>query len=482
MNQPFVYLHRRGYRLVLRVLPALTVLCVIMALFFPPLRSVAILLFMVQLLWVGLQFRQTSAEHAILAKRQSLLYKYQGMFQVIENSSFQSPLLTEIHNELTRGEQAASHSIQSLARIVAAFDNRLNVLVALFLEGLLLWDMQCLLRLEHWRKTGSSSFEAWIAALARFDALVSLANLAFNQPELTYPEFSEQEVLTASRMGHLLISPADRVYNDFRLERPGDFVLITGANMAGKSTFLRTVASNIVLAMAGAPVCAASLVWKPTKLYSSMRTSDSLNKHESYFYAELKRLKELLDCLRNGEALFILLDEILKGTNSTDKQKGSRAVMEQILARQGTGIIATHDLELTKLEQQYPGRVRNLCFEIEIDRGLQAAQRGNHQNECAAAYAANGYRSTGASGIANKDRNCSSGECRNYGRNHKTPPGVRILVVSGSPDGWRETARQRVFSVEHFGFGKRFILSNFMRPKALPSCSWQCEGIMEPMS
>jgi DNA mismatch repair ATPase MutS len=138
--------------------------------------------------------------------------------------------------------------------------------------------------------------------------------------------------------------------------------------MAGKSTFLRTIASNMVLAITGAPVCASEFVFKPVKIYSSMRTSDSLNKNESYFYAELKRLKEMLDKLHTGEQLFIILDEILKGTNSVDKQKGSLAAMEQILKYNGTGIIATHDLELTKIENIYSERVRNMCFEIEIDQ------------------------------------------------------------------------------------------------------------------
>jgi DNA mismatch repair ATPase MutS len=150
----------------------------------------------------------------------------------------------------------------------------------------------------------------------------------------------------------------------------GNFVIITGANMAGKSTFLRTIATNLVLAMAGAPVCAAKFVFKPIKIYSSMRTSDSLNKNESYFYAELKRLKEMLDKLNSGEELFIILDEILKGTNSVDKQKGSLAAMEKIISHNGTGIIATHDLELTKIANRYPDKIRNLCFEIEIDQAL----------------------------------------------------------------------------------------------------------------
>lgn len=138
--------------------------------------------------------------------------------------------------------------------------------------------------------------------------------------------------------------------------------------MAGKSTFLRTVVTNLVMAMTGAPVCAKSFIFKPVRIFSSMRTSDSLNKNESYFYAELKRLKEMLDRLKKGDNLFIILDEILKGTNSIDKQKGSRAALKQILKYNGTGIIATHDLELAGIESEMPERIKNLCFEIEINK------------------------------------------------------------------------------------------------------------------
>jgi DNA mismatch repair ATPase MutS len=152
------------------------------------------------------------------------------------------------------------------------------------------------------------------------------------------------------------------------MDAEGTFVLITGANMSGKSTFLRTIATTMILAMTGAPVCASGFRFRPMKLFSSMRTNDSLNKHESYFYAELKRLKELLDQMRSGEKLFVILDEILKGTNSTDKQKGSKEALRQIMELNGTGIIATHDLELTKIADEYPGRIRNVCFEIDIDK------------------------------------------------------------------------------------------------------------------
>ena len=143
-------------------------------------------------------------------------------------------------------------------------------------------------------------------------------------------------------------------------------VILTGPNMAGKSTFLRTVGVNLVLAMTGAPVCARKFLFTPVKLYSSMRTSDSLRKKESYFYAELRRLKILKENLEQKEKILILLDEILKGTNSQDKQIGSKLFINLLIKMEGTGLIATHDVELGKMENEYPDQIRNNCFEAEI--------------------------------------------------------------------------------------------------------------------
>jgi DNA mismatch repair ATPase MutS len=244
----------------------------------------------------------------------------------------------------------------------------MNLVAAIFIEGLLLWDIQFMIRLEKWRLNEGSCFSRWIEALAKFDVLTSLAIYAFNHKDYVYPGIVEKPIINAVNLGHVLIPENERVCNDFIIENKGDHIIITGANMAGKSTFLRTVATNMIIAMTGAPVCATSYRFCPMPIFSSMRTNDSLNKHESYFYAELKRLKEMLDRLRDGEKLFIILDEILKGTNSHDKQKGSYAAMEQLIRNNGTGIIATHDLALAQIEKAYPRQIKNLCFEIEIDQ------------------------------------------------------------------------------------------------------------------
>ena len=368
IHEPGYYLSRKGLLVLAKLLPAITIASIILAIFIPFFRGLAIIFFLVQLFVIGTRLSHTSREHDKLSNRIELLRKYQFLLGTIEGKNFSGKLLRTINDILVKGNISATSSISKLVKILSAFDSRMNILIAIFLEGLLLWDLQCMIRLEHWKALQGKYFTQWIDGLARFDALTSLATFTFNFPKLTFPVISENAILDAKQMGHILIADSERVCNDFQLSNEGEFVLITGANMAGKSTFLRTVATNMILAMAGAPVCAESFSFKPLRLFSSMRTSDSLNKHESYFYAELRRLKEMLDRLQEGESLFIILDEILKGTNSDDKQRGSRAVLRKVMELKGTGILATHDLNLTTIEKEYSGRIKNLCFEIEIDR------------------------------------------------------------------------------------------------------------------
>jgi DNA mismatch repair ATPase MutS len=161
------------------------------------------------------------------------------------------------------------------------------------------------------------------------------------------------------------MDPVKRVDNEIRI-REGEFILITGANMAGKSTYLRTIGVNLILAMAGAPVCADAFTFTPIRIFTSIRTADSLQENESYFYAELKRLKVIIENLKNGKKLFIILDEILKGTNSTDKHAGSEALLKQFLSYKTTGIVATHDVSLGSLQERFPENIRNHCFEVDI--------------------------------------------------------------------------------------------------------------------
>jgi DNA mismatch repair ATPase MutS len=230
-----------------------------------------------------------------------------------------------------------------------------------------LWDIRSAIRVAKWQQRHAPNIEKWFYALAEFDALCSLAGFAYNHPGYAWPEITEEYFHMSGRgLCHPLMKPDVCVPNDIAIDSHPRFMIVTGANMAGKSTFLRTVGVNFVLACAGLPVCASQLRVSPCSLVTSLRTSDSLADGESYFFAELKRLKMMIDRLRAGERLFIILDEILKGTNSVDKQRGSLGLVRRLVALDACGIIATHDLALGGLVDELPDHVSNHRFEADI--------------------------------------------------------------------------------------------------------------------
>jgi len=303
----------------------------------------------------------------MLSRKVALLDKYAVRFKMIENQDFSSEFLKNLNNELSSGKQAASKSIRKLGRITASLDTRLNLLAGFTLNIYLLWDIRQMIRLEQWQHINKDCLPQWFNALSEAEAIASLGaftccNHGFVFPEINLSEFA----IKATEAGHPLIPVKIRVNNDISVTHRGHFNIVTGANMAGKSTYLRTVGVNMVLALAGAPVCAREFACYPAPVYTSLRTTDSLSSQQSYFYAELLRLKEMIDRLGKGEELFILLDEILKGTNSADKQAGSKALLTQLIGLGAAGFIATHDLELGNLEKSFPNEVTNYSFEAEI--------------------------------------------------------------------------------------------------------------------
>ncbi len=327
-----------------------------------------VMLVLVQLGITGALLRHINEIHSKVTSRLDTLKKYGRLLKIIQTAGFEAPLLKSIQRYLVTGGLQPSQHINTLAGISGALDNRLNIVAALLLNGLLLWDLNCVLLLERWNRRHRKQLPVWFDSIARMDACISFSVFTFNNQGFVFPvSVDEGPVLDARNLGHPLIAAGERVCNDFSIDDKGRFVIITGANMAGKSTFLRTAGVAFVLAMAGAPVCASEFRFRIMEVYTSMRTNDSLRKHESYFYAELKRLKQLIERIAEGKQVFVILDEILKGTNSADKQKGSAAIMELMISMSATGIIATHDLSLTSLEAKYPGLLKNKCFEIEIE-------------------------------------------------------------------------------------------------------------------
>jgi hypothetical protein len=324
VNSPSQFSRNYMFILISRVLPALTVgaLALVIAGIIPFFVFTA--LFLLQLGITGILLKRINDIHNRVTNSLETLKKYSELLQLIQGAGFESPLLKSIQRYLVSGGQQPSEHINGLAGITGAFDNRLNVVAALLLNGLLLWDLNCVLLLERWNRRHRRQLPVWLDSIARMDAYISFSVYTFNNREFIFPVPGEEgPVIFAKNLGHPLIPRNERVNNDFSIDNPGMYIIITGANMAGKSTFLRAAGLAMVLAMAGAPVCADVFHFRIMEVYSSMRTNDSLSKNESYFYAELKRLKQLIERIAEGKPVFVILDEILKGTNSADKQKGS---------------------------------------------------------------------------------------------------------------------------------------------------------------
>ena len=211
-------------------------------------------------------------------------------------------------------------------------------------------------------------FKQWIGVIAEFECLNSFANFSFNRTDLTFPVIIEGTFrMKMGGGGHPMILPNKRVDNDLEITAPGQLFLITGANMAGKSTLLRTVGVNLVLGMAGSPVCAREMEMVPVPIMTSVRTNDSLGDDESYFYAELKRLSQIINRLENEGSLFVIVDEMLKGTNSHDKHIGSKGLIRRLIRLNAAGLLATHDVELGKLTEEFPDHLHPRCFEVAIE-------------------------------------------------------------------------------------------------------------------
>ncbi len=311
------------------------------------------------------RIKSMNKEHRKLALYKPMMQKYNDIVKLIEQQEFQSEHLRRERESLMN--MGASSAFKSITRIANSLDNRLNFVGAAILNGMLLWDIRYGLQLQKWKEEHRNSLIKWIDTISFFEVEVSYGFLHFNRPDLNFPEptSSKSSLVKSEGMGHVLIDKAERVDNDFELGGDQRFVILTGANMAGKSTFLRALGTNMILGANGCPVCAETFQWRPLPLLSSMRTHDSLHAHESYFYAELKRLKEILTQAEKQE-VFILLDEILKGTNSEDKAKGSYLFVENLLSTESKGIIATHDLSLCKLEDEHSPRIVNYHFDAEI--------------------------------------------------------------------------------------------------------------------
>ena len=287
----------------------------------------------------------------------------------LEREQFHSPLLARLRASLDVEGDPPSRRLRRLRRIVENIDSRDNIFVRM-LEPFILWTPHHAVRAEDWRRHSGRAVRRWIAAMGEIEALCSLSSHAFEHPADPFPEFAESgPLLEARQVGHPLI-PEDRVVrNDVRIGGELRVLVVSGSNMSGKSTLLRTLGINAVLAQAGAPVRAEALRISPLAVGASIKVTDSLQEGVSRFYAEILRLRQILDQTGGPLPVLFLVDEFLHGTNSHDRRIGAQALVHGLVERGAAGLITTHDLALAEIADSLGGRAANVHFEDQIEDG-----------------------------------------------------------------------------------------------------------------
>jgi len=319
---------------------------------------------------------------SIADKIGKVLANYAIVLKTIEKEQWQSPGCSVLSGQLKNGGTAKS--IEELSALINKLGLTLIMIVGFIMNVFFLWALKQVIAIENWKRNNREGIETAFEVIAEFEALMSLSSAAINYPEWCYPQIMNGDAytVTAKSLAHPLISPKTRIENDYELDDAFKIDIITGSNMAGKSTFLRTIGINTVLALAGAPVCANSMQVSVITLISYMRIKDSLNESTSTFKAELDRLQMLLAAVGNDPKVFFLIDEMLRGTNSVDKYLGSKAVIEQLIKKNAVGMVATHDLQIAQLEEKYPAYIRNFYFDIQVQNGEMLFDYKIKHGEC----------------------------------------------------------------------------------------------------
>jgi DNA mismatch repair ATPase MutS len=299
------------------------------------------------------------------ASREQPFGRYVALFRCIEAQRFQAPRLVRLQAAIAgEGVAGASRELDRLQTLLGFAEVRASGMFAIFVNLFLLWDVFCAAALLRWRAGAGRSVRRWIEAMAEIEALAALGTFACEHPRYAFPEVTAGPLsFVAEGLGHPLLPAFRRVENDVAIASAGTALLVTGSNMSGKSTLLRAVGINAVLALAGAPVCARRLSLAECQVRTSMRIKDSLEEGVSHFYAELGRLKGIVDAANGGERVLFLLDEVLHGTNSRERNLGAKAVVKHLLDRGAVGAVSSHDLGLSDLEAESGGKVRNVHFQ-----------------------------------------------------------------------------------------------------------------------
>lgn len=326
--------------------------------------SVCSFIFVFNLGLLGKFSKRIMIENANSESIDKTLLHYSSLLSKIEKSTFKSAHLIHLQKQLLGTNEKTSIKIKKLSELFARLDSIGNLITTPVLNGIFLFHVHTLKSLIDWKKNNGGQLIAAIEVMGEIEMLNSLANFTYNNPEYAFPKLNNDYTISFQDLSHPLLNKKNRVGNDVDFSNR-NFIILTGSNMSGKSTFLRSLGINMVLAGTGAPVCAAQANVHPLKVLVSMRLSDSLSDSTSYFFAEIKRLKQIMDSLQN-ERSFVLLDEILRGTNSDDKRNGTIEVIKKMIQKNAIGAIATHDTEVCLTTNEFPQQLINKSFEVAI--------------------------------------------------------------------------------------------------------------------
>lgn len=357
----FSELKNKGWSFLSIAWPLLSIAAIVYSAMVDDYKSV-LAITVVGLCLIGFILKKINLLYYHISKRSYLYGQYAKCFRLISEQKFEHPYLQKKQEDIRH----ASDAFKKLAGLTGVFDLRLSMF-SLFINGLFLSDLLCARAYLKWNRAYQADIKNWFDTLGEIELLNSIASFHYNHPGFVFPEsISDRIVIEASSLGHPLMKEETAVVNDISIGDRAKLHLITGSNMSGKSTFLRTVGLNLILAQLGAPVFAKRFVFHPLRLLTSFHHIDSLEESTSYFYAELKSLKDIIDSLQNEQPALVLLDEVMRGTNSKDKHDGSALLIKKLLSYPCLSLIATHDTELGILANNHPGMIENFCFESEL--------------------------------------------------------------------------------------------------------------------
>lgn len=366
------------------IAPMVLLLAVVFSIFISPIWNVVVGIGVFHLCWTLALAGKVSAFSNKIDRVGRILARYAEGLSLIELQDFKSVKNKSLQEQLSIADKSLSKVVKELANLIDKLDTRNNILIGVLLNILMLWDFRYVSKLVRWKNNYADKALLAFDVIAEFEALNSLATLKRNHPQWTMPIILNDPLtdkIIAKGIGHPLLAQSKSVVNDYTNEQHL-IALITGSNMAGKSTFLRTFGINAVLAYAGAVVCADDFKLPIYHLVTYMRIKDSLNESTSTFKAELDRMKFILDTVSKDQHSYFLIDEMLRGTNSVDKYLGSRAIIRKLVSNEGKGMVATHDLQLASLEKENPGKVQNYHFDIQVREGEMLFDYKLKNGEC----------------------------------------------------------------------------------------------------